>query len=71
MSVIRPQPGTVEAIALEAASSKKLPLREGSKRLQSIDLLRGLAIVLMALDHTRDFFGASGFNPALLRLNCS
>lgn len=35
-------------------------------RIDSIDILRGLIMIIMALDHTRDFFHAEGTDPTNL-----
>lgn len=42
-------------------SQTQATLLPGANRIYSLDLLRGLVMILMALDHTRDFFHAEAF----------
>lgn len=59
----RTEPATAPSIGIEYVETAETPPTPQRPRLDAVDFLRGLVMVVMVLDHTRDFVGAAGFNP--------
>lgn len=57
-----------EALTAPAPPASALKALKPSYRIDSIDLLRGLVMIIMALDHTRDFFHKEGMTGDPLNL---
>lgn len=55
------QSGFLATLTQMSAVANTVPIKRA--RLESVDVLRGVVMILMAIDHTRDFFGNRAVNP--------
>jgi uncharacterized membrane protein len=51
----------VESPGLSAPSTEAAVIQLPKYRIESVDLLRGIVMVIMALDHVRDYFHYGSF----------
>src|ERR1051326_9551724 len=58
MATISNPSAVISAVPVASGSVRTQP-----QRLVSVDLLRGLIMVIMALDHVRDYFTSATFQP--------
>jgi uncharacterized membrane protein len=54
---------TAESVLRKTSTASRVAPRA---RLEAVDVVRGVIMILMALDHTRDFFGIPGPSPTNL-----
>ena len=53
----------MSAISISAETALPAPVAVARERVASVDLVRGLVMVVMAIDHVRDMLGGAHFDP--------